>query len=71
MSEPSAETVTRLYGTDASKSTGGVPVAVYGPKKMGLPLASVYAETSENVVGADVDPEAVVMINNSRCYVKQ
>jgi UDP-N-acetyl-D-mannosaminuronic acid dehydrogenase len=44
---------------------------VYGLGKMGLPLASVYAETCENVIGADIDPDVVATINNGDCHVKR
>lgn len=78
MSDSSIGTVTQLYGADASEAiqreaftSGEVPVAVYGLGKMGLPLASVYAETSGNVRGADVDPEVVSTINDGRCHVKR
>ncbi|WP_134672108.1 nucleotide sugar dehydrogenase [Halorussus marinus] len=65
-----------LYGSEAPESvqraafrTGQVPVAVYGLGKMGLPLAAVYAETTGNVVGADVDPEVVEAIDAGECHV--
>ncbi|WP_433623742.1 nucleotide sugar dehydrogenase [Halomicrococcus sp. NG-SE-24] len=65
-----------LYGSDASPAeqrgaflTGEIPVAVYGLGKMGLPLAAVYAETSGNVVGADVDPDVVESVNRGDCHV--
>nr|WP_275040346.1 nucleotide sugar dehydrogenase [Natronococcus jeotgali] len=48
-----------------------IPVAVYGLGKMGLPLASVFAETSGNITGADVDPDVVETINNGNCHVKR
>jgi UDP-N-acetyl-D-mannosaminuronic acid dehydrogenase len=67
-----------LYGSDVSASaqreafrSGGVPVAVYGLGKMGLPLAGVYAETCGNVIGADIDPEVVATINDGECHVKR
>lgn len=78
MSESSAETVTQLYGADTSEAmqreaftSGAVPVSVYGLGKMGLPLASVYAEVSGNVLGADVDPDVVETINDGGCHVKR
>ncbi|ELY80568.1 nucleotide sugar dehydrogenase [Natrinema pallidum] len=40
-------------------TSGEVPVAVYGLGKMGLPLAAVFAETTGNVTGVDVDPAVV------------
>jgi len=48
-----------IYGSDRSPTElssafrdGEFPVAVYGLGKMGLPLASVYADVTGNVVGA-------------------
>jgi UDP-N-acetyl-D-mannosaminuronic acid dehydrogenase len=67
-----------LYGSPASEDTlrsaftnGEVPVAVYGLGKMGLPLASVFAETCSNVIGVDVDPEVVETIQNGECHIKR
>jgi UDP-N-acetyl-D-mannosaminuronic acid dehydrogenase len=67
-----------LYNATADEDTqqeaftrGEVPVAVYGLGKMGLPLASVFAETCGNVIGADVDPEVVSTIQNGGCHVKR
>ncbi|ADD06566.1 putative nucleotide sugar dehydrogenase [Natrialba magadii ATCC 43099] len=65
-----------VYGTDLDETdqhaalTGGdVPVAVYGLGKMGLPLAAVYAETTGNVTGVDVDPDVVETINAGESHV--
>lgn len=59
-----------IYGTSASTaeqhrafSGGAVPVTVYGLGKMGLPLAAVFAETTGNVVGVDIDASVVERIN--------
>jgi UDP-N-acetyl-D-mannosaminuronic acid dehydrogenase len=67
-----------LYGASADEKTqqksftgGEVPVAVYGLGKMGLPLASVFAETCKNVIGADIDPDVVATIQNGGCQVKR
>ena len=67
----------RLYGTDASEAdqrdaltSGSVPVAVYGLGKMGLPLAGVFAETTGNVVGVDVDESVVDAVNRGRAHVE-
>jgi len=38
---------------------------------MGLPLAAVFAETTGNVVGADIDPDVVATVNDGACHVKQ
>jgi UDP-N-acetyl-D-mannosaminuronic acid dehydrogenase len=66
----------RLYGADASDAeqrdaltSGGVPVAVYGLGKMGLPLAGVFAETTGNAVGVDVDESVVDAVNDGRAHV--
>ncbi|ELY95293.1 nucleotide sugar dehydrogenase [Natrialba chahannaoensis JCM 10990] len=73
---PPADRTTALYGTEADEAdqraalTGGdVPVAVYGLGKMGLPLAAVYAETTGNVTGVDVDPDVVETINAGESHV--
>jgi UDP-N-acetyl-D-mannosaminuronic acid dehydrogenase len=50
-------------------ATGDVPVAVYGLGKMGLPLATVFAERTGNVTGVDVDSEVVESINDGRAHV--
>ncbi|ELZ79731.1 nucleotide sugar dehydrogenase / UDP-N-acetyl-D-galactosamine 6-dehydrogenase [Haloferax larsenii JCM 13917] len=67
---------TRLYGSTrpedeqiAALTSGDVPVGVYGLGKMGLPLAAVYAETTGNVTGADIDPEVVEGINAGRSHI--
>ncbi|OIB57181.1 nucleotide sugar dehydrogenase [Natrialba sp. SSL1] len=67
---------TPLYGATIAETdqraalTGGdVPVAVYGLGKMGLPLAAVYAETTGNVTGVDVDPDVVETINAGESHV--
>jgi UDP-N-acetyl-D-mannosaminuronic acid dehydrogenase len=50
--------------------TGGeIPVAVYGLGKMGLPLAGVYAETTGNVTGVDIDPAVVERLNGGESHV--
>ena len=40
-----------------------IPVAVYGLGKIGLPLASVIADETGNVVGADIDESVVETVN--------
>ncbi|MWV40035.1 nucleotide sugar dehydrogenase [Natrialba sp. INN-245] len=71
-------TVDSLYGAAAEQEVqreaflnGDVPVAVYGLGKMGLPLASVFADVSGNVVGADIDPDVVATVNSGGCHVKR
>ncbi|WP_367996726.1 nucleotide sugar dehydrogenase [Haloferax volcanii] len=74
----STKLIDRLYDSDHDEAAqrdaltnGEIPVAVYGLGKMGLPLASVYAETTGNVIGADIDPEVVETISNGGCHVKR
>ncbi|MDJ1434549.1 nucleotide sugar dehydrogenase [Halostagnicola sp. A-GB9-2] len=66
-----------LYESTASESSqresltsGDVPVAVYGLGKMGLPLATVYAETTSNVTGVDVDPDVVDTVSGGNCHIR-
>ncbi len=65
-----------LYDTDhpegrlrRSLTNGAVPVAVYGLGKMGLPLAAVYAETTGNVTGVDIDPTVVDSVTTGESHV--
>ncbi|ELZ97030.1 nucleotide sugar dehydrogenase [Haloferax mucosum ATCC BAA-1512] len=74
----STKLIDRLYDSDHDEAAqrdaltnGEIPVAVYGLGKMGLPLASVYAETTGNVIGADIDPAVVETISNGGCHVKR
>ncbi|EMA08269.1 nucleotide sugar dehydrogenase [Haloferax denitrificans] len=74
----STKLIDRIYDSDHDEAAqrdaltnGEIPVAVYGLGKMGLPLASVYAETTGNVIGADIDPEVVETISNGSCHVKR
>ena len=65
-----------VYGRDeagirAALDREEIPVAVYGLGKMGLPLAGVLAETTGNVVGADVDPDVVETVAAGGCHVKR
>jgi len=50
-------------------TSGDVPVAVYGLGKMGLPLAAVYAETTGNVTGVDIDPTVIETITDGESHV--
>jgi len=59
-----------LYSSDATAEEqrralcqGRVPTAVYGLGKMGLPLGTVFAETTGAVHGVDIDPERVATLN--------
>ncbi len=74
----STELQHKLYGQGGSDeqlrsalTQGEIPIAVYGLGKMGLPLASVYAEVTGNVLGADIDPDVVDTINRGGCHVKR
>ncbi|WP_226479754.1 nucleotide sugar dehydrogenase [Natrinema amylolyticum] len=65
-----------LYGSSQSAerqrdrlTSGEIPVAVYGLGKMGLPLAAVYAETTGDVTGVDVDPAVVESISGGESHV--
>ncbi|MFC4541940.1 nucleotide sugar dehydrogenase [Halosolutus amylolyticus] len=65
-----------LYDSDRTESRlraalteGEIPVAVYGLGKMGLPLAAVYAETTGNVTGVDVDPDVVETVTAGESHV--
>jgi UDP-N-acetyl-D-mannosaminuronic acid dehydrogenase len=66
-----------LYDADVDEARqraafvgGGVPVAVYGLGKMGLPLAGVYAEVTGNVVGVDVDESVARTVDAGGCHVE-
>jgi len=50
-------------------TSGEIPVAVYGLGKMGMPLAAVYAETTGNVTGVDVDPTVVETVTDGESHV--
>ncbi|WP_336342975.1 nucleotide sugar dehydrogenase [Halalkalicoccus ordinarius] len=76
MSDSVSTSAPALYGSDASSdeqraalTDGEIPVAVYGLGKMGLPLASVYADVTENVTGVDVDPEVVESISAGENHI--
>ncbi|WP_226007284.1 nucleotide sugar dehydrogenase [Natrinema salinisoli] len=65
-----------LYGSSRSErrqrdrlTNGELPVAVYGLGKMGLPLAAVYAETTGNAIGVDVDPAVVDAVADGESHV--
>jgi nucleotide sugar dehydrogenase len=48
---------------------GGLTVAVYGLGKMGLPVATVFAETGTRVIGVDINQITVDEINKGRCPI--
>ena len=66
-----------LYGSDRPESVqreaftrGEYPVAVYGLGKMGLPIATIFAEKTGAVTGVDVDESVVEGINDGECHVQ-
>lgn len=70
------DTVQSIYGADVSKAqrreaftSGHIPVAVYGLGKMGLPLAAVYSDVTGNVIGVDIDPEVVEVLERGESHV--
>ena len=71
-----SESSVSLYGGSSPANgqgtairAGRVPVAVYGLGKMGLPLATVFAEVTGNTTGVDVDASVVEAINDGDCPV--
>ncbi len=50
---------------------GKVTIAVYGMGKMGLPLATVFAEHGANVIGVDINERVVEMLNRGENHVKE
>ncbi|MCH7659228.1 MAG: nucleotide sugar dehydrogenase [Euryarchaeota archaeon] len=76
MTDSISQGATALYGSEASADeqrtalrNGEVPVAVYGLGKMGLPLASVYADVTGNVTGMDVDPAVVESVSAGENHI--
>lgn len=72
-----SEPPTRLYGVDApierrqrAVRNGEIPIAVYGLGKMGLPLAAVLAESTQNVVGVDIDETVVDTVTEGRSHIE-
>ncbi|WP_081927250.1 nucleotide sugar dehydrogenase [Halobellus rufus] len=68
--------MTGLYGSDLGPAAqriallnGDVPIAVYGLGKMGLPVASVLADVTGSVVGADIDEDVVDAVRRGECPV--
>lgn len=49
----------------------GMTVAVYGLGKMGLPLAAVYADVFEDVIGVDIDQDVVETVSSGGCHVQK
>ncbi|WP_293033582.1 nucleotide sugar dehydrogenase, partial [Natronococcus sp.] len=71
MSRPPAPYDSELSAADLRRRLieGEIPVAVYGLGKMGLPLAGVYAETTGNVTGIDIDPTVVERLDDGESHV--
>ncbi|MDF9745996.1 nucleotide sugar dehydrogenase [Natrinema salsiterrestre] len=74
--ESDSRAASGLYGSSLSErrqrnrvTNGELPVAVYGLGKMGVPLAAVYAETTGNVIGVDVDPAVVDGVTDGESHV--
>ncbi len=64
----------KVYGADKNDiikamKAGNITIAVYGLGKMGLPLASVFADCGARVIGADVNLDIVAGINRGECHV--
>lgn len=57
------------YEVSEGFTSGEWPVAVYGLGKMGLPIASVFAEVTGVVEGVDVDKRVVSQIEQGGCPV--
>lgn len=49
----------------------GLLVAVVGLGKIGLPLAVQYAQHGRAVIGCDIDPQVVTMINAGRSHIQE
>src|SRR5436305_13230876 len=46
-------------------------VAVVGMGKIGLPLAIQFAQHGRRVIGCDVNPQVVTMLNNGQAHVQE
>ena len=76
MSDTVSTSAPALYGSNAptdeqrtALTSGEIPVTVYGLGKMGLPLASVYADVTGNVTGVDVDPDVVESVTAGENHI--
>jgi UDP-N-acetyl-D-mannosaminuronic acid dehydrogenase len=59
----------KIYGMNKKKivnalRNGDITVSIYGLGKMGLPLATVFAENGAKVVGVDINNKVVETVNN-------
>ncbi len=66
----------KIYGKSSQESaeafkTGKARVAVYGLGKMGLPLATIFADKGANVTGIDISPDVVAGINKGINHIKE
>jgi len=66
----------KIYGVCKKKAaelfTGGkVTVAIYGLGKVGLPLATIFADKGAQVIGVDVDKNVVEIINRGQSHIKE
>ena len=64
----------KLFGLEKTAiidamTNGRVTVAVYGLGKMGLPLASVFADKGARVIGVDINQQVVDEVNRGKCPV--
>ena len=46
-------------------------IAVVGLGKIGLPLAAQFARSGQRVIGCDINPEVVALVNAGRSHVKE
>lgn len=64
----------KIYGMSTKQagdafSSGQVTVAVYGLGKMGLPLATLFADAGAKVIGADISSAVTESINNGKNHI--
>ena len=64
---PSASTPERRPSATVSNLTN---IAIVGLGYVGLPLSLQFARSGANVLGLDIDPEKIEMINSGRSYIK-
>lgn len=59
-----------VYGSEVVPQLDSLTVAVFGLGKMGLPLATVMAESGATVHGVDIDETVVSAINDGRSPIE-
>lgn len=64
----------KIYGkkiaeTKKAFKQGKITVAVYGLGKMGLPLATIFADKGARVIGVDISEKVVADINKGRNHI--